>query len=169
MPAGRSFDSPAGASGRQDEYGRAISIGVIPATLLSLFETLQSGEHAYFDASTTLLFFLLVGRTLDHLMRARAQRRNQPGALAPRGAVRVLDDGGREYVALGDIEPGMLLELRAGDRVPVDATVVTGTSVLDCHCHRRDAAASSRSRQRADGGREQPLRHADEFGATSLQ
>src|SRR5699024_9361650 len=39
-----------------------ISVGVILATLLSLFELVQGGEHVFFDASTTLLFFLLCGR-----------------------------------------------------------------------------------------------------------
>ena len=38
-----------------------------------LFETLNSGEDAYFDASVSLLFFLLIGRTLDHVMRERAR------------------------------------------------------------------------------------------------
>jgi Cu2+-exporting ATPase len=98
-----------------------ISIGVILATLLSLYETVRGGGDAYFDASVTLLFFLLIGRTLDHLMRERA--RSAIGNLArlqPRGATRLLDDGSREYVRLDEIAPGMRLELRAGDRVPVD-------------------------------------------------
>jgi Cu2+-exporting ATPase len=109
-----------------------ISIGVLLAALLSLFETLQSGQHAYFDASTMLLFFLLIGRTLDHLMRERARTAvTNLARLAPRGAVRILDNGSREYVALSDIEPGMILELLAGERVPVDATVLSGSSALD--------------------------------------
>ena len=109
-----------------------ISIGVILAALLSLYETWQSGAHAYFDASTTLLFFLLIGRTLDHLMRERARSAvTNLARLAPRGGIRVLEDGRREYIALSNIEPGMTLELRAGERVPVDATVLTGTSALD--------------------------------------
>ncbi|HEY0920939.1 heavy metal translocating P-type ATPase [Devosia sp.] len=109
-----------------------ISIGVVLAALLSLFETLRSGEHAYFDASTTLLFFLLIGRTLDHLMRERARSAvTNLARLAPRGAVQVLADGRREYVALNDIAPGMELELKAGERVPVDATVLSGASELD--------------------------------------
>lgn len=109
-----------------------ISIGVILATLLSLFETIQSGEHAYFDASTTLLFFLLIGRTLDHLMRERARSAITGLArLQPRGATRLLDDGRREYLRLDEIQPGMVLELKAGERVPVDSVVVVENAVFD--------------------------------------
>jgi P-type Cu2+ transporter len=109
-----------------------ITIGVALATLLSLYETIISGEHAYFDASTMLLFFLLVGRTLDHLMRERARTAiTNLASLAPRGAVRILGNGSREYIPLSEISPSMLLEIRVGDRVPVDATVVEGQSALD--------------------------------------
>jgi P-type Cu2+ transporter len=109
-----------------------ISIGVTLATALSLFETLNSGQHAYFDASVTLLFFLLIGRTLDHLMRERARSAiTNLARLAPRGATRITQEGGRDYVALDEIEPGMLLELRAGDRVPVDAVVESEGASFD--------------------------------------
>lgn len=109
-----------------------ISIGVTLATALSLFETLNSGEHAYFDASVTLLFFLLIGRTLDHLMRERARSAiTNLARLAPRGATRITEAGGRDYVALDEIEPGMRLELRAGDRVPVDAEVESESASFD--------------------------------------
>jgi P-type Cu2+ transporter len=109
-----------------------ISIGVILATALSLFETLRSGEHAYFDASATLLFFLLAGRTLDYLMRERARSAiTNLARIAPRGGTRLHEDGRREYVALGEIEPGMVLELKAGERVPVDSEVVTAGASFD--------------------------------------
>ena len=48
-------------------------LAVCLAALMSLYETFNHGEVAYFDASVTLLFFLLTGRYLDHLMRARAR------------------------------------------------------------------------------------------------
>jgi len=109
-----------------------ISIGITLATALSLFETLRSGEHAYFDASTMLLFFLLIGRTLDHLMRQRA--RNAITSLArlqPRGASVVMPDGSREYRPLEEIKPGLVLELRSGDRVPVDGRVIGDAAAFD--------------------------------------
>src|SRR5690606_23042732 len=39
-----------------------VSLGVILAAGMSLSETLRGGEHVYFDASITLLFFLLIGQ-----------------------------------------------------------------------------------------------------------
>lgn len=109
-----------------------ISIGITLATALSLFETLRSGEHAYFDASTMLLFFLLIGRTLDHLMRQRA--RNAVTGLArlqPRGATVVMADGTRQYQGLDEIKPGAVVELRQGDRVPLDGIVLGSGALFD--------------------------------------
>lgn len=118
-------------------HGRAnmdvpISLGVILAYAMSLFETITHGEHAYFDASVTLLFFLLAGRTLDHMMRekARSAVRNLV-RLSPRGAMVIRDDGSRDYLALDEIMPGMRLAIAPGDRIPVDGRVVSGRSDMD--------------------------------------
>jgi len=110
-----------------------IAIGVSLAYSTSLYETITHGEHAYFDASVSLLFFLLIGRTLDHVMRDKA-RAAVSGLvrLSPRGAVRIGEDGSRDYIAIGEIKPGMELLISAGDRIPVNATVIDGVSELDC-------------------------------------
>ncbi len=109
-----------------------ISIGVILAFGLSLYDTINGGEHAYFDASVTLLFFLLIGRTLDHVMRERARVAVASLArLAARGATLLMPDGSTVYVPVSDVEPGMTLLLAAGERVPVDAEVTAGTSDVD--------------------------------------
>lgn len=109
-----------------------ISIGVILATALSLYETMMSGRHAYFDASAMLLFFLLAGRTLDHLMRERARSAiTNLARLQPRGANAILPDGVRDYVPLDEIRPGLVYEIRAGERVPVDSLLRGTGGVFD--------------------------------------
>lgn len=110
-----------------------ISIGVLLAFGLSLYETIHHGPHAYFDAAISLLFFLLIGRTLDHVMREKARAAVKGLAnLAARGALVLAPDGTRNYLAVEKIEPGMTILLAAGERVPVDARVVRGESDLDC-------------------------------------
>ncbi len=109
-----------------------ISIGVTMAFGLSLYETFHHGAHAYFDASVTLLFFLLIGRTLDHLMRERARTAVKGLAqLAARGALVAQPDGGNVYLPVNDIQIGMTILLAAGERVPVDGRVVSGQSDID--------------------------------------
>ena len=110
-----------------------ISIGITLAYAMSLYETINHGHHAYFDAAVSLLFFLLIGRTLDHVMRERARVAVKGLArLAARGAMVENDDGTRVWLPVADIQPGMKIALAAGDRIPVDGMVLTGQSELDC-------------------------------------
>ena len=109
-----------------------IALAVTLSYGMSLYETIDHGEHAWFDASVTLLFFLLIGRTLDHMMRGRARSAiSSLARLSPRGATVLNPDGSREYRATSEIEPGERLMIAAGERIPVDALVVSGTSDLD--------------------------------------
>jgi Cu2+-exporting ATPase len=110
-----------------------ISIGVLLTFGLSLYETIQHGPYAYFDAAVSLLFVLLIGRTLDHVMRERARQAVSGLArLAPRSALVLQPDGARAFVPVSEIEPGMTILLAAGERVPVNARVTNGASALDC-------------------------------------
>jgi Cu2+-exporting ATPase len=109
-----------------------IALAVTLSYGMSLYETIGHGEHAWFDASVTLLFFLLIGRTLDHMMRGRARSAISGLArLSPRGATILNSDGSREYRATSEIEAGERLMIAAGERIPVDGRVVSGTSDLD--------------------------------------
>jgi P-type Cu2+ transporter len=109
-----------------------ISIGVILATALSLFETIVGGQHTYFDGAVALLFFLLIGRYLDSMMRDRA--RHGVAALlretAPGGTI-VKPDNSTAWLKAAELEPGMILLVAAGERIAADGIVETGGSSLD--------------------------------------
>ncbi len=109
-----------------------ISLGVLLAVALSIYETFTGGAEAYFDAAVTLIFFLLIGRYLDQLMRERARSSVLGLArLAAKGAMVVSDSGEIRYMAVDEIVPGMRLRVPAGERMPVDAKILTGATELD--------------------------------------
>ncbi len=109
-----------------------ISLGVILALSVSVYEFFAHGEHTYFDAAVMLLFFLLIGRYLDHRLRLRARAAARDLlALQAVSTSRINADGTLTSVSARDIAPGDLLLLAPGDRVPVDGVIDEGASTID--------------------------------------
>ncbi len=109
-----------------------ISIGVLLAAGMSLFETLSSGVHAYFDSAIALLFFLLVGRYLDTRARARARSAAEHLLALGASAVTVLrSDGTATVKAPQAVTKGETVLVAAGERIGVDGTVTDGRSDID--------------------------------------
>jgi len=108
-----------------------ISLGVTLALAMSLVETANHAEHAYFDSALMLLFFLLVGRTLDHAMRRKT--RAVAGNLAALKADTAHRFMGDELVSVpvAVLKPGDRLLVKPGERVPTDSTVLRGNSDID--------------------------------------
>ena len=109
-----------------------ISLALILAAGVSLFEVAESGAHAYFDAAVPLCFFLLLGRVLDHGARRHARlAAAELGGLQAHSATVVTQGGVRRVVAVEDLRPGDLIEVAAGERAPADGRVIEGASDLD--------------------------------------
>ncbi|HEY2659924.1 MAG TPA: heavy metal translocating P-type ATPase [Caulobacteraceae bacterium] len=132
--AGMTFFRSAWASLRKGQANMdvPISIGVLLAIGVSLYETALHGRHAYFDAAVSLLFLLLIGRYLDHKLRAGARSAARDLlALQAATATRLDAAGAPLSVALTDIAVGDRLVVLPGDRMPVDSEVEKGTADLD--------------------------------------
>ena len=109
-----------------------ITIGVILAFSMSMYDALAGGKNVYFDASAMLLFFLLIGRTLDQFMREKVRGSITGLAqLIPLGAA-VQTPNGDQFMPVANIRPGMKLIVLPGDRIPLDGRVVEGSSEIDC-------------------------------------
>jgi Cu2+-exporting ATPase len=109
-----------------------ISIGVILALGMSVVETINHAEHAYFDAAIMLLTFLLVGRYLDQNMRRRTRAvAANLAALRADTATRFVSADEVSIVPVAAIAPGDIVLLKPGERSAVDGTVIEGQSQLD--------------------------------------
>ncbi|MEQ8815368.1 MAG: copper-translocating P-type ATPase [Thalassobaculum sp.] len=86
----------------------------------------------YFETAAVIVFLVLVGQVLE--LRARERTSGAIKALlelAPRTARRVKQDGDDEEVSIDVLEAGDRLRVRPGERVPVDGSVIDGSSSVD--------------------------------------
>jgi Cu2+-exporting ATPase len=132
--AGRPFFASALGALRQRRTNMdvPISVGVLLVTGMSLTETISSGAHTYFDSAVTLLFFLLVGRVLDH--RARGQARataEQLLALRTTDVTVVQADGAVRRCAQEQVAEGDQVLVATGERIGVDGVLERGGGLLD--------------------------------------
>jgi Cu2+-exporting ATPase len=109
-----------------------ISIGVILVTGMSLSQTMQGGADTYFDSACALLFFLLIGRVLDHRARGQARATAEQLLMLRATDVAVMrDDGSFERRGQESVVPGDLILVGLGERIGVDGVVERGSSMLD--------------------------------------
>ena len=132
--AGRPFFASAVAAlkGGRLNMDVPISLAVLLATAMSLFETVRGGPLVYFDAAVMLLFFLLIGRTLDLGVRGRVRSAAENLlALRARSATLIEADGRRRSVATAALACGARVAVATGERIPADGRIVAGRGEID--------------------------------------
>ena len=104
-----------------------ISLAILLAAGMSLYESLNGGAHAYFDAALSLTFFLLIGRVLEHHTRAAAKSAAEDLAALEEHRAQRKTANGYETVAQKDLRIGDEIFVAAGMRVPVDGVAQSDT------------------------------------------
>ena len=115
----------------------ALSTGI--AFLFSAFNTFWGDAvwasrgvvwHSYFDASVMIITFVLTGRLLEEKAKdGTASSIRQMMGMAPKTA-HIVDGDKIEEVPLSTIEVGDVLEVRPGEKVPVDGEVIWAESFM---------------------------------------
>lgn len=116
-----------------------VALSTAIAFLFSAFNTLW-GEQVwgvrgmdsptYFDASVMIITFVLTGRLLEEKAKdGTASSIRQLMGMQPKTA-RILSDGKLEEVPLSTVEVGDVLEVRAGEKIPVDGEVISAESFM---------------------------------------
>ncbi len=108
-----------------------ISVGVLAAYLFSVGITVLSAGETFYEAAAMLVTFVLFG----HWMEMRSRRGTSDALQALFNLVppkaRVIRDGQVVEVPTSEIQRGDLVELRPGDKVPVDGVVRDGETAID--------------------------------------
>ncbi|MBW0273961.1 ATPase P [Nocardia sp. MH4] len=108
-----------------------VSVGIGTGWLYSLYVTLTGGGEVFYEASTMLATFVLLGHWFE--MRARGGANDAVSTLldlSPPKAV-VLRDGSEVEIPTADVAVGDVLLVRPGAKIAVDGTVLDGSSEVD--------------------------------------
>ena len=105
-----------------------ISLAIVLAAGMSLYEALHGGRHAYFDAALALTFFLLIGRYLEHRTKQSARSAAQDLAALESHTAERWDGTGLQTVHMSEIVVGDRLYIPSGARIPVDGQLETNSA-----------------------------------------
>lgn len=116
----------------------AVSTGV--AFLFSLFNTLWPTywtdrgleAHIYYEAAAVIIALILLGRLLESRAKSNTSTaiRKLIG-LQPKEVIRILEDGTEQVISIKAVQPGDILLVKPGDKIPVDGSVTEGVSFVD--------------------------------------
>ncbi len=116
-----------------------VALSTIVAFLFSTFNTFWGEQvwgargiewHTYFDASVMIITFVLTGRCLEERAKdSTASSIRQLMGMQPKTA-RIVNGDDLHDVPLSAIAYGDILEVRAGEKIPVDGTVVSADSFM---------------------------------------
>jgi Cu2+-exporting ATPase len=108
-----------------------IALGLFVGGVTGLINTIRGEGEVYFDSLAVLVLMLLVGRFVQYRQQRRAEERLASlFALTPRRARRVRGDETQD-VPVDALMVGEIVEIHAGESVPVDGVVVDGRGGVD--------------------------------------
>ncbi|MCR4332531.1 MAG: heavy metal translocating P-type ATPase, partial [Sulfuricaulis sp.] len=104
----------------------------LPGSFPPAMHTMGGLVPVYFEAAAVIMALVLLGQVME--LRARSQTSTAIKlllGLAPKTARIVRADGKEEDIPLEQVQPGDVLRVRPGEKVPVDGVVLEGSSSLD--------------------------------------
>lgn len=107
-----------------------VAIGTLTAYLYSLY-ALATHRPVFFESAALVVTFVLLGQVFEERMRNRASDAvSKLGQLQAKTAT-VLRNGQPVAVALAQVRVGDLIQVKPGEKIAVDGTVVAGTSTVN--------------------------------------
>ncbi len=113
-------------------YAYSVVAALMPGLMPPAFQSHGGTVPVYFEAAAVITALVLLGQVLE------LKARGETGAairkllgMAAKHARRLREDGTEEDVALETVVVGDRLRVRPGEKVPVDGTILEGSSAID--------------------------------------
>ncbi len=113
-------------------YAHSVVATLVPGIFPAAFYTAHGTVPVYFEAAAAIVTLVLLGQVLE--LRARQRTGSAIRALldlTPKTAHLLAEDGDERDVHLCHVKVGSRLRVRPGEKVPVDGSVVDGSSSVD--------------------------------------
>ncbi|MBV1788086.1 heavy metal translocating P-type ATPase [Marinobacterium sp. D7] len=114
-----------------------VALGTSAAWGYSVIATFFSGllpsgtANVYYEAAAVIVALILLGRFLEARAKGRTSQAIKRLIGLQAKTARVRRDGKTVEIAIGEVQPGDILEVRPGERIPVDGEVIEGESYVD--------------------------------------
>ncbi|SDI96695.1 heavy metal translocating P-type ATPase [Lutimaribacter saemankumensis] len=114
-----------------------VAVGTLAAYLYSVVATFAPGVlpegtvNVYYEAAAVIVTLILLGRYLEARARGRTSEAIKRLVGLQAKTARVRRDGSVVEIPAAEVAPGDIVEVRPGDRLPVDGEVVDGESYVD--------------------------------------
>jgi P-type Cu2+ transporter len=113
-----------------------VGLGTVSAYLASCFALFlpSLGWECFFDEPVMLLGFILLGRTLEGKARNRASAALEKLVMLQPPLARLIgkqENSETIEIPVEQVKPGEWLRVLPGEKIPVDGTVITGTTTVD--------------------------------------
>lgn len=105
-----------------------VSIGIVLAYASSTIALLTKSGHVYFDSVTMFIFFLLLGRFLEAIARARQSQQHDDEALS---AITVIRNDKLETISLSKLSVGDHVRVLPGQAFPSDGILLSKSASVD--------------------------------------
>jgi len=116
----------------------ALSTGIayLYSSVVTLFPDLFHTEgihgHVYFEASAVIISFILLGRLLEEKAKSKTSSAlKKLIGLQVRTVIAVMENGEQKEIPISKVIPGDILLVKPGNRIPVDGSVISGSSFVD--------------------------------------
>ena len=108
-----------------------IAVGSFSAFAFSTWQLMTGGRGIYYDTATMTLVLVTLGRYVEATAKGKARRSLRDLLELQPDTARVVRNGKDISVASSDVAVGEIVRVLAGERIPLDGVITTGTASID--------------------------------------